>query len=59
LRNIYDESNSYTPNKLFNEIFKEYSTDGKLTNIELSNATNDILNRFSAPSPIAAVNDLL
>lgn len=59
LRNIYDESNSYTPNKLFNEIFKEYSTDGKLTNIELSNATNDILNRFSAPSPIAAINDLL
>lgn len=59
LRKIYKESNSYTPNKLFNEIFKEYSTDGKLTNIELSNATNDILNRFAAPSPIAKVNDLL
>lgn len=59
LRKIYNESNSYTPNKLFNEIFKEYSTDGKLTNIDLSNATNDILNRFAAPSPIASVNDLL
>lgn len=58
LRKIY-ESNSYTPNKLFNEIFKEYATDGKLTNIDLSNATNDILNRFAAPSPIASVNDLL
>ena len=57
--NIYNESNSYTPNKLFNEIFKEYATDGKLTNIDLSNATNDILNRFAAPSPIASVNDLL
>lgn len=59
LRKIYNESNSYTPNKLFNEIFKEYATDGKLTNIDLSNATNDILNRFAAPSPIASVNDLL
>lgn len=59
LRKIYNESNSYTPNKLFNEIFKEYATDGKLTNIDLSNATNDILNRFAAPSPIAPVNDLL
>ena len=59
LRRIYNESNSYTPNKLFNEIFKEYATDGKLTNIDLSNATNDILNRFAAPSPIASVNDLL
>lgn len=60
LRKIYNESNSYTPNKLFNEIFKEYTTDGKLTNIiDLSNATNDILNRFAAPSPIASVNDLL
>lgn len=59
LRKIYNESNSYTPNKLFNEIFKEYATDGKLTNIDLSNATNDILNRFVAPSPIASVNDLL
>lgn len=58
LRKIYNESNSYTPNKLFNEIFKEYATDGK-TNIDLSNATNDILNRFAAPSPIASVNDLL
>ena len=28
LRKIYNESNSYTPNKLFNEIFKEYATDG-------------------------------
>lgn len=56
LRKIYNESNSYTPNKLFNEIFKEYATDG---NIDLSNATNDILNRFAAPSPIASVNDLL
>lgn len=55
LRKIYNESNSYTPNKLFNEIFKEYATDGK----DLSNATNDILNRFAAPSPIASVNDLL
>lgn len=55
LRKIYNESNSYTPNKLFNEIFKEYATDG----IDLSNATNDILNRFAAPSPIASVNDLL
>lgn len=59
LRKIYNESNSYTPNKLFNEIFKEYATDGKLTDIDLSNATNDILNRFAAPSPIASVNDLL
>lgn len=59
LRKIYNESNSYTPNKMFNEIFKEYATDGKLTNIDLSNATNDILNRFAAPSPIASVNDLL
>ena len=59
LRKIYNESNSYTPNKLFNEIFKEYATDGKLTKIDLSNATNDILNRFAAPSPIASVNDLL
>lgn len=59
LRKIYNESNSYTPNKLFNEIFKEYATDGKLTNIDLSNATNDILNRFASPSPIASVNDLL
>lgn len=60
LRKIYNESNSYTPNKLFNEIFKEYAADGKLTNIDLlSNATNDILNRFAAPSPIASVNDLL
>lgn len=59
LRKIYNESNSYTPNKLFNEIFKEYATDGKLTSIDLSNATNDILNRFAAPSPIASVNDLL
>lgn len=59
LRKIYNESNSYTPNKLFNEIFKEYATDGKLTNIDLSNATDDILNRFAAPSPIASVNDLL
>lgn len=59
LRKIYNESNSHTPNKLFNEIFKEYATDGKLTNIDLSNATNDILNRFAAPSPIASVNDLL
>lgn len=59
LRKIYNESNSYTPNKLFNEIFKKYATDGKLTNIDLSNATNDILNRFAAPSPIASVNDLL
>lgn len=59
LRKIYNESNSYTPNKLFNEIFKEYATDGKLTNIDLSNATNDILNRFAASSPIASVNDLL
>lgn len=59
LRKIYNGSNSYTPNKLFNEIFKEYATDGKLTNIDLSNATNDILNRFAAPSPIASVNDLL
>lgn len=59
LRKIYNESNSYTPNKLFNEIFKEYATDGKLTNIDLSNATNDILNRFAAPSPIASVNNLL
>lgn len=59
LRKIYNESNSYTPNKLFNEIFKEYATDGKLTNMDLSNATNDILNRFAAPSPIASVNDLL
>lgn len=65
LRKIYNESNSYTPNKLFNEIFKEYVTDGKLTKlpvpstIDLSNATNDILNRFAAPSPIASVNDLL
>lgn len=59
LRKIYNESNSYTPNKLFNEIFKEYATDGKLTYIDLSNATNDILNRFAAPSPIASVNDLL
>lgn len=59
LRKIYNESNSYTPNKLFNEIFKEYATDGKLTNTDLSNATNDILNRFAAPSPIASVNDLL
>lgn len=59
LRKIYNESNSYTPNKLFNEIFKEYATGGKLTNIDLSNATNDILNRFAAPSPIASVNDLL
>lgn len=59
LRRIYNESNSYTPNKLFNEIFKEYATDGKLTDIDLSNATNDILNRFAAPSPIASVNDLL
>lgn len=59
LRKIYNESNSYTPNKLFNEIFKEYATDGKLTDIALSNATNDILNRFAAPSPIASVNDLL
>lgn len=59
LRKIHNESNSYTPNKLFNEIFKEYATDGKLTNIDLSNATNDILNRFAAPSPIASVNDLL
>lgn len=59
LRKIYNESNSYTPNKLFNEIFKEYATDGKLTNIDLSNATNDILNRFAAQSPIASVNDLL
>lgn len=59
LRKIYNESNSYTPNKLFNEIFKEYATDGKLTNIDLSNATNDILNRFAAPPPIASVNDLL
>lgn len=58
LRKI-NESNSYTPNKLFNEIFKEHATDGKLTNIDLSNATNDILNRFAAPSPIASVNDLL
>ena len=41
LRKIYNESNSYTPNKY------------------LSNATNDILNRFAAPSPIASVNDLL
>lgn len=56
LRKIYNESNSYTPNKLFNEIFKEYTTDGK---IDLLNATNDILNRFAAPSPIASVNDLL
>lgn len=55
LRKIYNESNSYTPNKLFNEIFKEYATDGK----DLSNAINDILNRFAAPSPIASVNDLL
>lgn len=55
LRKIYNESNSYTPNKLFNEIFKKYATDGK----DLSNATNDILNRFAAPSPIASVNDLL
>lgn len=54
LRKIYNESNSYTPNKLFNEIFKEYATD-----IDLSNATNYILNRFAAPSPIASVNDLL
>ncbi|WP_203051926.1 hypothetical protein, partial [Segatella copri] len=30
-----------------------------LTNIDLSNATTDILNRFAAPSPIASVNDLL
>lgn len=59
LRKIYNESKSYTPNKLFNEIFKEYVTDGKLTYIGLSNATNDILNRFAAPSPIASVNDLL
>lgn len=59
LRKIYNESNSYTPNKLFNEIFKEYATDSKLTNIDLSNATNDILNRFASPSPIASVNDLL
>lgn len=59
LRKIHNKSNSYTPNKLFNEIFKEYATDGKLTNIDLSNATNDILNRFAAPSPIASVNDLL
>lgn len=59
LRKIYNKSNSYTPNKLFNEIFKEYATDGKLTDIDLSNATNDILNRFAAPSPIASVNDLL
>lgn len=59
LRKIYNESNSYTPNKLFNEIFKQYATDGKLTNINLSNAVNDILNRFSAPSPIASVNNLL
>lgn len=58
LRKIYNESNSYTPNKLFNEIFKEYATDGNLP-IDLSNATNDILNRFAAPSPIASVNDLL
>lgn len=58
LRKIYNESNSYTPNKLFNEIFKEYATNGNLP-IDLSNATNDILNRFAAPSPIASVNDLL
>lgn len=60
LRDIYKESQTYTPQKTFNSIFKDYAMDnGVLNVVGLANATNDILNRFSYPLKNTQVNDLL
>lgn len=59
LTKIREEARSYTPQKLFKDIFSQYMVDNKLTNISLANATNEILNRLSTPLKNSKVNDLL
>lgn len=59
LTKIREEARSYTPQKLFKDIFSQYMVDNKLTNVSLANATNEILNRLSTPLKNSKLNDLL